>query len=227
MSFLYLIINLFTISIPLLRSFEPKINYSSNFKGLFIGISLTGLFFIIWDIIFTKLGIWGFNPEYLSGLYIFNLPIEECLFFITVPFSCVFIYEVLNYFFKTDPLLKIKKAFSVFLAIALLILSVVYHDKWYTFLTFAFTALFLLYLVYIAKVQWLGKFFRAFIVILIPFFIVNGILTGTGIEQEVVWYNNDENLGIRILTIPIEDSVYGMLLILGNTFFFEKFRAYP
>jgi lycopene cyclase domain-containing protein len=53
---------------------------------------------------------------------------------------------------------------------------------------------------------------------LIPFFIVNGILTGSFIENEVVWYNDFENLGIRLFTIPIEDTVYAFTLILLNLF---------
>jgi lycopene cyclase domain-containing protein len=46
--------------------------------------------------------------------------------------------------------------------------------------------------------------------------IVNGILTGSLIEKEVVWYNPDEILGLRVLTIPAEDFVYGFSLILFN-----------
>jgi lycopene cyclase domain-containing protein len=60
---------------------------------------------------------------------------------------------------------------------------------------------------------------------LIPFFIVNGILTGSFIEDQVVWYNNDENLGIRIGTVPIEDSVYAftmILTVLVLTNYFDK-----
>jgi hypothetical protein len=43
--------------------------------------------------------------------------------------------------------------------------------------------------------------------------VVNGVLTGTGLEQAVVWYSEQEILGVRILTIPIEDVFYGMLMI--------------
>ena len=54
---------------------------------------------------------------------------------------------------------------------------------------------------------------------------MNGILTGTGLEEPVVWYNDDENLGIRLLTIPIEDIGYAFTMIFGNVFLIEKFKA--
>jgi len=72
----------------------------------------------------------------------------------------------------------------------------------------------------------LSSFYLTFLVMLIPFFIVNGILTGTGIENEVVWYNNDENLGIRMLTIPVEDSVFAFSLILLNLLLFKKLKQF-
>jgi lycopene cyclase domain-containing protein len=55
--------------------------------------------------------------------------------------------------------------------------------------------------------------------------VVNGISTGTGLEEPIVWYNDAENMELRILTIPVEDIFYGMLLLLLNTFLFELFLA--
>lgn len=224
-NYYYLLLNIFTISVPLIRSFEPRVHYYKNFKGLFIGILITGAFFIIWDIIFTANGIWGFNSQYLTGIDIINLPLEEWLFFLTVPYASVFIYEVINYFLPKNSFNNYATAFAKALAFFLLGLAAIYYDQWYTFCTFLFTSLFLVFLIYIEKAKWLGNFFRSYLIVLVPFFMVNGILTGSFIEGEIVWYNDQENLGIRLFTIPIEDSFYGMLLILMNTYFLEKFRV--
>ena len=218
----YLLLNAFTLLVPLIRSFEPRIAYFKSFPSLAKAIALTGGFFLIWDIIFTYEGVWGFNPRYLSGIYLAKLPLGEWLFFVTVPFSCVFIYRVLNYFWPNDPL----KAWSgritqllIFFSLAMAFLN---YEKLYTFYTFLFLGLVLAFLLYKGATH-LGRFYRAYAVILIPFLMVNGILTGTGIEEEVVWYNNAENLGMRILTIPVEDTFYGMLLILGVVTLYEWF----
>ena len=84
-------------------------------------------------------------------------------------------------------------------------------------------ALFIAICKWVLNVSWLSNFYRTYTVLLIPFFVVNGVLSGTGLDQPIVWYNDLENMGIRILTIPIEDIFYGMLLIMLNVFFFEHF----
>ena len=99
---LYFKLLLFTISFPLLASWDKRFNYASKFKFLFPSIFITGSFFIVWDIIFTQNGVWGFSETHTSNINILSLPIEEWLFFIIIPFSCVFIYESVKYFFDIN-----------------------------------------------------------------------------------------------------------------------------
>ena len=58
----------------------------------------------------------------------------------------------------------------------------------------------------------MNQFMFTYIVALIPFIIVNGVLTGSITPEPIVWYNNEENFGIRFLTIPIEDFMYYFLM---------------
>jgi len=165
--------------------------------------------------------VWGFNEAYLSGLYIGTLPIEEILFFICIPYACVFTYEALNYLISKDYLGPIQKIISIILIMACFLLGAASIDKWYTSTTYLGLAIYLIFLLLVKRDSFLGRFYFAFLFILVPFFIINGILTGSGIEEPVVWYNDEENLGLRIVTIPIEDVFYGMLLILMNVSIFE------
>ena len=219
--YLYLTLNFLSIIFPFLFSFYPKANFSKKWKYLRLAILITGILFVLWDIQFTKMGVWGFNPRYLTGINFFNLPIEEVLFFICVPYACVFTYEAINFRIKKNLPEAIERYITFILVFYLLTSGLLNLSRWYTASTFLSCSLFIILLKIIIKPNYLGKFYVAFLFILIPFFIVNGILTGTGIEQEVVWYNDTENLGIRMGTIPFEDTFYGMLLILMNISLFE------
>jgi len=210
MHFIYIGLILFTISYPLFKSFEEKIQYSSKWKFLFPGLLLSGAFFIVWDIWFTSIGIWKFNTDYVLGLFIGGLPIEEWLFFIVVPFSCVFIYEVMNYFVKRDVLANYSKIITIILIIVSSISAVLYRHQLYTLVTFSFLTLFLLLHLIVFKSTYLGRFYLAWLVCLVPFFLVNGVLTA----MPVLIYNDAENMGIRLSTIPLEDAFYGMLNVL-------------
>lgn len=225
MDYLYLLLNLGSISVPFLFSFHPKLKFHNYWKSLFLAIVITMLIFIPWDVIFTKNGFWGFNDTYFLNERIFGLPIEEWLFFICIPYACVFThYALLHYF----PNMKLSSNITRYLSFGFiglfLIVTLFNYDKWYTFINFLY-AVILIPIVLKTNKELLQSYFLTFLVMLIPFFIVNGILTGSLIENEVVWYNNQENLGIRITTIPIEDSVYAFTLILTNlalTEFFQK-----
>ena len=82
------------IIIPLIFSFHNQIQFHKKWSEFFKANIIVTIPFLIWDELFTRSGIWGFNEEHLAGIYLFNLPIEEILFFIIIPYCCVFTYEV-------------------------------------------------------------------------------------------------------------------------------------
>lgn len=226
MKLTYFWVDFFTVIIPFIFSFHPKINFKKKFKFFFPANILVASLFIIWDISFTKKGVWGFNPDYVSGIYFFNLPIEEILFFICIPFSCVFTYHSINLFFNIRSKPKTEVLFVNALATVLIVTGIYFYSRMYTSYTFISLSLLLLFMKYMAKVDWLPKLAMVYLFLLIPFLIVNGILTGFGLAQPVVWYNNAENIGIRLLTIPVEDIFYGFELILLNVTLYEYFKKY-
>ncbi len=216
----YLSLDFLSIIFPLMFSFYPKADFSKKWRFLGPAIAIPAIVFIIWDNWFTSMGVWGFNDRYLTGLRLGNLPIEEVLFFVCIPYACVFTYEAVNYLLKT-PLSRATNVISGLMVLALAITGGVYIDHWYTSVTFIGLVSYLIILYIFRHTAFLSRFYFAFLFILIPFFIVNGILTGTGLPEPIVWYNDTENLGLRMLTIPVEDTFYGMLLILMNVSIFE------
>ena len=224
MKSLYLLIDLCTVIIPFVFSFHPKLQFYKVFKPFFFSNLIITIVFVLWDILFTRWGIWGFNPDYVLGIYFFNLPLEEVLFFICIPFACLFTYHCLNRFYKISWSRRAESLFVSSLSASLIITGVLFYPKLYTSSTFISLGILLLILKYLVKINWLAKVVIIYPVLLIPFFIVNGILTGTGLDAPVVWYNDAENLGIRIYSIPFEDIFYGMLLILSTIVIYEKLK---
>ena len=123
MKFLYLGLDLFSLLGPLALSFDKRVAFFKKWKALFPAIFLMMLVFIPWDILKTAKGVWGFNPDYIIGIYFFNLPLEECLFFICIPYACVFIYECLNNYIKRDVLQSVHRPTLILLSLLLLSLS--------------------------------------------------------------------------------------------------------
>ena len=222
--YLYLLLNLGSLSIPLMYSFNKKMNFIKQWKTVFLAIFLVALFFIIWDVTFTKNGVWGFNAAYHLPYNIAGLPIDEMLFFICIPYASIFIHYSLEYF-KTDLLLSEKMVRNTSILLLIWVATVLFFnlDKWYTSVNYAMLIVTLLIGFFYGK-EILKRFYIAFMIILIPFFLVNGILTGSFIPEPVVWYNNSENLGIRLFTIPVEDIGYAFNMLFWVVFLNEKFK---
>ena len=218
--YIYLYLNLFTIFFPFILSFDKRVHFYKYWKYLFPAIAVNALIFIIWDSYFTRIGVWGFNPDYLVGIYWLGLPLEELLFFLTVPYACVFIYETLNTYIKTDFLKPYGNWITGILILLLVPLGFNFLPQLYTSVTFFFLVLMQIVHYLLFRNQVLGRFYMAYLVHLIPFLLVNGVLTAI----PIVWYNDAYNVGVRIYTIPIEDTMYSMLMLLITISVYEYLK---
>lgn len=221
---LYFVLLLASVAVPLVLSFDKRLQFYKKWPSILPAIFIVAAVYIAFDIWLTKLGVWGFNPRYLSGIFIFYLPIEEWLFFVVIAYASLFLhFSIIEYFPQAKLNTTATKWLSVFLVLFSVIMCVTNVGKTYTAYIFAKMAVVLLLALFL-KSKSISAFYVTFLVILIPFIIVNGILTGSFIEGEVVWYNNNENLGIRLFTIPIEDVAYAFSMLLLNLVVLERIK---
>lgn len=199
-------------------------HFIQHWKAYFTSIIAVGIIFILWDIYFAYQNVWGFNDQYLIGFRILKLPLEEWLFFLLIPYASVFIHYALKYFFPAIQLEnKTTKWVTYVLFLVGLLITVFNYDKMYTFVCVGiFTILMLLQIIF--EWKYAQRFYLSFIIIFIPFFFVNSALTGSYSEKPVVFYDNTENLGIRLGTIPLEDSFYCFALLYSITLVFEYLK---
>lgn len=209
-----------SVLIPFALSFDRKVAFYRKWKALFPATLITAAIFITWDIYFTRHNVWWFNKDFVTGFYFAGLPVEEWLFFIVIPYCCIFIYEVSGAY-----ILREWKRFivplNIILFIFFLVITILNIDRIYTVVNFGMAAA-MIGLQFILKSgkTYLFHFYIAYVLSIIPFLLVNGVLT----SLPVVGYNNEENLAIRIYTIPVEDFAYLVNLLLMNLNLYEFFK---
>ncbi len=222
---LYMMLLVGSISVPFVLSFDKKLAFYKTWKFVLPVISLIAGVYIAWDVWLTNQGVWGFNPNYHGSITIGGLPLEEWLFFLVVPYASLFLhYSLLAYF----PTMSVNERFFPYLVYFLLILfsigAVFFFDRTYTLYIFLHTLAALL-LGLFDKNKSLHSFFITFLLILVPFLLVNGVLTGSFIDDQVVWYNDNENMGIRLFTIPIEDISYAFSMLYFSIYLIERWKS--
>jgi lycopene cyclase domain-containing protein len=211
---------LFSFLGPLALSFDKKVAYYKRVRHLIVPIILVSGLFLIWDQWFTEKGVWGFTMAHTAHIFLGKLPLEEILFFVVVPYNCMFIFEVIGVYFhpKNNALLN-RVFFGTFLLLGLTLL-IQQPTGWYT-LSAILLAILLSITLLIYNPTWLSQFVISFLVCLLPFLVVNGLLTGAATTLPVVWYNPAEFSGWRIITIPAEDLFYNFDLLVGFVVFFK------
>ena len=88
----YLLFNILIISGPLALSFDQRVRYVKHWRRALLASLFTLVPFVAWDALVSGRH-WWFNHDFTLSLRILDLPLGEWLFFITVPFACLFIWE--------------------------------------------------------------------------------------------------------------------------------------
>ena len=96
----YMTALILSAALPFALSFWPGLKFYRNIKALGLSIGLIVLIFGGWDVWATWRGHWHFHPSGVWPARIINLPVEEVLFFVVIPFCCIFTWEAINYLGK-------------------------------------------------------------------------------------------------------------------------------
>ena len=214
----YLIFNIIVFAGPLLFGAMRPFYFINRWKDTILPILIPAIFFLIWDSIVAD-SHWHFNENYILGIKFFNLPVEEILFFISVPFACLFTWEMIIRRTREKEIMWINKI-RIYLYLLIPIgIWIFISGKHYTGLATSFLGLSILLDRLLNTNLMLQRRFYFYLLFVLMFTLIfNGYLTW----RPVVTYSVQYQLDFRIFTIPIEDFVYGTALIFMNTSIYEK-----
>jgi len=220
----YWLINLLSVSVPLLASFHPKLAMYKRWKYWFPAMLISATVFIFWDVWFTSAKVWSFNTDYVAQAKLIGMPLEEWAFFFLIPYACIFTFES---FRKLVPNFRIRLQASKIISWALIAYWVIALalnlGHMYTMVCYGISAAVLL-LCILQYPNILRSYLPVFLILLVPFVLVNGVLTGSFGDAAIVSYDDTYNMGLRILNIPIEDFSYAFTLILMSLVFIRFFE---
>jgi lycopene cyclase domain-containing protein len=217
----YLMLDLIVLAGPLALSFDRRVAFYKKWPAVFSAIGLIVLIYGAWDIWKTASGVWSFNPAYAGEFRFLLLPPAEWLFFVVVPYACIFILACVRAYFK-DAELRLPRPLFFAIAAALAALGIALIGRTYTGIVLIAAALTLAASEVLAPKSLRSRnFWLAMAITYVPFLIANGILTG----KPVVLYDDTRNLGLRVGTIPVEDFVYSFAMLLLAFVLYDLFSA--
>ncbi len=220
MKFEYLLFNLLVLAGPLGYSFEKQIHFRKHWRDAFPAILISLVVFVLWDSSVTNRH-WYFNPPYMLDFRVLKLPIEEWFFFITVPYACLFVKEVLQFFLKNQlvrGLEWVRAAMFALLPVGVLVFQTGKEYTGLVLIAFGIVA-FLDRQLRVNTLLQTGTYW--FLASVVAFtFVFNMYLTA----RPLLIYAASYQLDFRIITIPIEDFGYGLTHIALCNLLYEYFK---
>ncbi len=204
----YLIFNILVISGPvvawiILQKSTPVIPIR-----ILRAVLPVALIYIMWDGVVTGY-FWYFNPRFVLGPAVLGVPFEEMLFFITVPVACLFLWVHWHHRISRDVMLPHAPRVLMIVVIAIAVVSVMY-GWWYT-LSVGVMGIITVTLDEVYKTHLLRD--RSFLAYLLCVGLLTLVFNWYLTARPVVTYNPSVKSGLHILSIPVEDFLYGWTLV--------------
>lgn len=214
----YLLFDLFIFIFSWIGALSYPKKILPRVRPMIVDTAIVALFFIVWDQVVTGWW-WRFNPVYTLGILIGNLPIEEVLFFLIIPSSCLLIWVNLRvhtydqWQWPVEQLVGVGLVVLTFISLA--------QGWWYTMTVCGlgvgicvWSAWTLKFLRKRAVSMWIG-------LVVVLTLIFNGYLTW----RPVVLYEQSVKSGVMIGTIPVEDMLYGLILVVAVGMIYERYES--
>lgn len=215
----YYFLNLIIFVPVLLLSFFTNVKPHRHIKGLLAGYLFVSLPFLIYDYWAVDRGLWAFNEAYVTGPYLWGMPLEEILFFITVPFAMIYVWGVVKKFIGDIGIPAIFPLIAMGAVAAGSIWALIFYwDNAYT-RTVAIAALIMILVAVGSRIAYTLRFWTFQLVLLGLFLIFNSILT----TLPIVTYNPDAIIGFKFGDIPIEDFLFNFAFV--NLFLLVFYKA--
>jgi len=221
MGYTYILIDLGLLIFSGLLFSLKDLNFAKNSKFLILSVLINVFVFSVPTEFLTQLKVIVFNPPYLTGLTLWELPAEELLLYFLLPGAGLAVYSFLNVHYPDNTPEKYSLAVSNIMLGVCIAMLYFGHQKLYTVFTFALLMAFLVFIEYVGKIRFMYRFYRAYLVSLILFYLVYGVLTSVPVLQ----YNSAETLNFNLFHIPFESHFYFMAMLLLSVYLFELFKS--
>lgn len=204
---LYTLIALAILAGPLALSFDNRVHFWTHWPAAGLSLVLSGVLYLFWDSLVVRRGDWTFNPAFTGRFRIFHLPLGELLFFVAVPYACLFLFEVVRSYFPSVELIRVTSGSLAFGALVFVGASWFFRHQGYTFLAFLSVAIFLSTLGFThPTLAGRSEFWIWWAFCFGGFVLVDGVYTAL----PTIWYNPNAVTGLRVGPIPVEDFLYNL-----------------
>jgi lycopene cyclase domain-containing protein len=217
----YVLILLAIAVITMFLFVKKTIVFFTEFKYMLPAIFFSGAIFILFNHRLQETGIISFNPAFLSGKFLFNLPVEEWFFLLIISLFSFSVYILITELFPNFERPNLFLVISVVLLLGFGFGTWHFRQKLIPFFIFFLLSIYLGYTIFRNRFKMhLTKFYISYAIAVIPYFLVRGLL----FSLPVIFYNKDYTTGIRIFNAPVEEFGYFFLLMLINITIFEYLK---